>query len=681
MLVVSLLAGCGSSQDLPIARWALEGGGTVAMPVDVRDRVPVRGGTVTVHTTAQLPPELRGRDVSLAINVHWCSPQLTVNGERVDDVARSAFENQRSRGGHLYRIPAKLTADGALALRLDVVDTYAFCTAFFSVPTLAAGEFGPRSYRWVVLFNDVAPVAVVTAGSLLSLAFLVFARASRRTVFLWAAAFAFGSTGPGLNQLGFWQYFLGWRGDVPSPLLATLAAYACLRFASEYVGAPLRARLWTAASVLIALGIVATTRRYDLYPMFALVSLSALFYAVVAALTLIRHGWATRNARLLTGALLVSLTPMALELLPASGLPDFTNGAHTAALGQTLVLFAMMVAFARDFRAANADLEAQLAATEARGREVSQLNDELRRQIAARSRDLADALAGTLHAESESRVLAPGDVIDGRYVVIRTLGRGGMGVVYEVERRSDGKRLALKSMTEYSDARAAARFAHEAELVASVHHPNLVDIVDFGFARGGFLYLVMELVTGGSLEGSRDRFGDTAWARPVLAQIAAGLEALHARGVVHRDLKPANVLLDGEVAKIADFGISRRDEESDPDPVGETAAARHLTRTGAMIGTPLYMAPELAAPGVTARAASDVFSFGVLAHELFTAEYPFPAPPIAAALAGVSPAPAKRIRSANPSVDVRIADLVDACLHTDARQRPTASELVRAFAA
>src|SRR5205085_1673252 len=136
-----------------------------------------------------------------------------------------------------------------------------------------------------------------------------------------------------------------------------------------------------------------------------------------------------------------------------------------------------------------------------------------------------------------------GEVFDGRYRILSALGRGGMGVVYEVERVPDGRRLALKVVRHELTGRAAARFAREAEIGARVHHANLVSIVDVGIAAGSTPFLVMELLRGGSMEEQRARFGDVAWALPFVGQIASGLAALHAHQIVHRDLKPANVLL------------------------------------------------------------------------------------------------------------------------------------------
>ena len=136
-----------------------------------------------------------------------------------------------------------------------------------------------------------------------------------------------------------------------------------------------------------------------------------------------------------------------------------------------------------------------------------------------------------------------------------------MGVVYEVTRVSDGRRLALKVLTTEATGISLARLAREAEVAGKITHPNLVAIVDVDVSSAGELYIVMELVKGQSLSEARKYYGNVQWALGVLGQIASGLAALEASGIVHRDLKPANVLLTGNdntpIAKICDFGIAR----------------------------------------------------------------------------------------------------------------------------
>ena len=114
-------------------------------------------------------------------------------------------------------------------------------------------------------------------------------------------------------------------------------------------------------------------------------------------------------------------------------------------------------------------------------------------------------------------------------MIVRALGEGGMGAVYEVVRATDGETFALEVVTGGVSRAGAIRFAREAEIGARVRHPNLVSIVDVGLGDSGAPFLVMELVRGDALEERRDRFGDAAWAMPLLRQIARGLATLHQR--------------------------------------------------------------------------------------------------------------------------------------------------------
>jgi serine/threonine-protein kinase len=313
-----------------------------------------------------------------------------------------------------------------------------------------------------------------------------------------------------------------------------------------------------------------------------------------------------------------------------------------------------------------------------RARTEALLKKELSHQVAERSRELGAFLART-DVPIAPFDMSPGGRFDTRYKVVRALGQGGMGAVYEVERMTDGEKLALKVVTGVVARANVVRFAREAEIGARVRHENLVPIVDVGIANGA-PFLVMELVRGASLEERRERFGQLDWAVPVLRQIARGLAALHEAGVVHRDLKPANVLLSGEddtpLARISDFGISRIDEHSvDANaPTAEIRARDALTGTGAMLGTPLYMAPETSKGGHV-DAAADVFAFGIVAYELLTGRTPFAMPPVVLAMAGQAlPQPAPMTE-----VDRRLADVVRACLNTTAGDRPHIADVVERF--
>jgi len=297
------------------------------------------------------------------------------------------------------------------------------------------------------------------------------------------------------------------------------------------------------------------------------------------------------------------------------------------------------------------------------------LQRELSHQVAERSREIGAAPAQK-NIPIAPLELSPGTRFDARYEIVRALGEGGMGAVYEVRRLTDGQSLALKVVTGPISRTSAQRFAREAEIGARLRHENLVPIVDVGISPQGAPFLVMELVKGAPLEARRqERFGDASWAIPILRQIAHGLAALHDADVVHRDLKPGNVLLSGDdespLVRIADFGISRMNEAV----YGSAPTAAKLTATNGMIGTPLYMAPELG-QGHTADAAADIFAFGIVAYELLTGRLPFAMPPLLLTMAGHAlPTP--------PSVT---PEIVLRCLLADPKARPCAKDLGDAFA-
>mgnify|MGYP001459477367 CR=1 FL=1 len=301
--------------------------------------------------------------------------------------------------------------------------------------------------------------------------------------------------------------------------------------------------------------------------------------------------------------------------------------------------------------------------------DIEQLNQELRFQVENRSRELRTALAAEPPAAPRDAV--SGEVIAGRYRVDALLGEGGMARVYRVTRLLDGRALALKLMSRGGTRVDAARFAREGELAARLDHPNLVPVVDVGRVEGGPLYLVMELVEGDSLDRLGSKWGDTQWALPVLSGVARGLEAVHAAGIVHRDVKPSNVLLSNGLARLSDFGVARPEPEGGPPDPDSTATrdGTKLTQTGAMVGTPRYMAPEVAR-GDGATRASDVYSFGLMFAQVLTGEYPLVEPPYVAVLAG---RPLER--APLPRLPEHLRGLVDRMLAELPAERPTMAEV------
>ena len=210
--------------------------------------------------------------------------------------------------------------------------------------------------------------------------------------------------------------------------------------------------------------------------------------------------------------------------------------------------------------------------------------------------------------------LAVGEVVDNTYLVQRRLGAGGMGVVYQVLHQSLGRVFALKVIGAVAGDRDdfVRRFRAEAEALGRLKHPNIVDVTDFGVDEmRGLPYLVMEYLEGESLADLLSVRGSLPAEEglPLLREVAAALDHAHSVGVLHRDLKPANVFVCAStppVVKLVDFGLAGF--------IGAVA-------DGPLRGTPGYIAPELMR-GQSASRASDIYAFGVLAHEVLTGELP-----------------------------------------------------------
>jgi WD40 repeat protein/tRNA A-37 threonylcarbamoyl transferase component Bud32/Tfp pilus assembly protein PilF len=219
-----------------------------------------------------------------------------------------------------------------------------------------------------------------------------------------------------------------------------------------------------------------------------------------------------------------------------------------------------------------------------------------------------------------------GDAPEGRpcvpgYEVLGELGRGGMGVVYKARQVSLNRVVALKMILAgpHADAEARRRFKAEAEAVARLQHPNIIQVYEHGYSAG-HAYLALEYVEGGTL--TRQTAGvhqPPEYAAQVVETLATAVHYAHCRGFVHRDLKPANVLVTADGAlKITDFGLAKWLHDA---PGGDAAGAP--TRTGVLVGTPAYMAPEQAAGSRDIGPAADVYALGVILYQLLTGRVPF----------------------------------------------------------
>jgi serine/threonine protein kinase/Tol biopolymer transport system component len=268
----------------------------------------------------------------------------------------------------------------------------------------------------------------------------------------------------------------------------------------------------------------------------------------------------------------------------------------------------------------------------------------------------------------------------GPYEIKSTLGAGGMGEVYRARDTRLNRDVAIKVLREddAASAESRSRFEREARAIAALNHPNIVAVYDFG-VEAGQQYIVSELVEGESLRALLT--GKPVPIRKLLdivTQVADGLAAAHAAGVVHRDLKPENIMLarDGRV-KILDFGLARQAKAVGPadgdgansDPTATFASARdasdHLTEAGTVLGTASYMSPEQAL-GKPTDFRSDQFSFGLILHELASGKRAF-------AKASKLETMAAIVREDTPPMDERVPPplrwIVDRCLAKEPEQR------------
>ncbi len=209
----------------------------------------------------------------------------------------------------------------------------------------------------------------------------------------------------------------------------------------------------------------------------------------------------------------------------------------------------------------------------------------------------------------------------GRYKLGRVLGKGAMGIVYEALDPRLNRKIAIKTILVGSLDEATARdyskrFAREAQAVARLNHPNIVQVYDYG-EEGDIAYIVMEFVRGKELKSSFDaneRFDIKTTVR-LMCELLDALNFAHDAGVIHRDIKPANVMIDSDGhAKLADFGVARI---SDPDRQSTGA-----TQVGTMVGTPAYMSPEQI-QGLKIDRRTDIFSAGVILYQFLTGKKPF----------------------------------------------------------
>ncbi len=276
-----------------------------------------------------------------------------------------------------------------------------------------------------------------------------------------------------------------------------------------------------------------------------------------------------------------------------------------------------------------------------------------------------------------------GQILDGRYRILKLIGEGGMGEVYAAEHIHIEKKYAVKLLKAeiVSNAEAVKRFQQEARSSSSIGHRNIIAIDDFNQLADGRIYMCMELLNGAALNDMLLQPMPVDRMLNILIQTGHGLAAAHAKNIIHRDMKPENIFVtigpQGEdIPKILDFGIAK---------VSGNDGQNHLTRTGTIFGTPFYMAPEQAL-GNPVDARTDIYAMGVIMYEAFSGSLPFQGESFMGILTQhitSEPEPfAQRAARAGRNPPPGIAEIVTRAMQKNPAQRfQTMDELVNALVA
>lgn len=280
-------------------------------------------------------------------------------------------------------------------------------------------------------------------------------------------------------------------------------------------------------------------------------------------------------------------------------------------------------------------------------------------------------------------MLSTGEIIDGKYRIIRLLGEGGMGAVYEGENTRIHRRVAIKVLhaNVAAQGEAVARFEREAQAAGRIGSDHIVEVLDLGALSSGDRYLVMEYMDG---EGLGDRIKQRGRLTPeelmpIAQQLLIGLGAAHGAGIIHRDLKPDNVFLlksrggHADFVKLLDFGISKFNQLS-----GDSGFS--MTRTGAVMGTPYYMAPEQAKGSRELDHRVDLYAVGVILYEALTGQVPFNADTFNELLFKIVLEEPRPLAAVDPTIDAGFAAIVTKAMARDPALRfQTAQEFQAAL--
>ena len=260
--------------------------------------------------------------------------------------------------------------------------------------------------------------------------------------------------------------------------------------------------------------------------------------------------------------------------------------------------------------------------------------------------------------------------------VVRRLGRGSVGTVYLARERALKRLVAVKVLSPRlaRDRRARLRFEREAQAVAALTHPNIVQLYRVGRLSNDLPYIVMQYVKGRTMADRLQAEGPLPMeeARSLIAEVASAVAAAHRKGIVHRDIRPANVLYDEESRRslLTDFGIAALLAS------GEAGQAARLTKTGELVGNPSYMSPEqLTGSGLSER--SDVYAIGLLGYELLTGRGPYEADSRREMITAHIQQEPRKLSELRSDVDPRLEEVLRRCLAKEPEHRPNAADVAR----
>jgi eukaryotic-like serine/threonine-protein kinase len=269
-------------------------------------------------------------------------------------------------------------------------------------------------------------------------------------------------------------------------------------------------------------------------------------------------------------------------------------------------------------------------------------------------------------------LLEPGQVIDGKYRLVRIIGTGGMGAVYEGENTLIRRRVAIKVLhaANTNSADSVRRFEREAQAAGQIGNDHILEVLDLGSLPNGDRYLVMEFLDGETLAERIERFGRLTPVQiaPIARQFLEALVSAHAAGIIHRDLKPENIFIlrskagRTDFVKLIDFGISKF---SRPFEGGE----HRMTRADAVLGTPCYMSPEQARGASKTDVRSDIYSCGVILYESVTGRLPFEGTSFNDLMFKIALSDAPSPLSVQPDLDVEFAAIINRAIARDPNKR------------